>query len=241
MDYYVPNDFSGWRYQQLVRPEHDAIDYARVQSLLFYYNGLPGKSTVACGIDDVKALRSLDARELVDPYIEVSGQRFTWQGRLAEGQYLTFWPGEPVRRHGPPLEQPEVGPPVADGPALPAGQLHRPLRLGRRSGHAAARPRDAAASRTTPPSLTLSVRARYSSIISLCCPFWMKDRRSCPGCNASCDVGRSLFGLCYWTLDIGYSMFDRFRWPLNVRCSMFDVHFRLLEQQPDSLTPARSS
>ena len=73
MDYYVPNDFTDWRYQQLVRPEHDAIDYARVQSLLLYYNGLPGKSTVACGIDDVKALRSLDARELVDPYIEVAG------------------------------------------------------------------------------------------------------------------------------------------------------------------------
>jgi hypothetical protein len=89
---------------------------------LFYYNGLPGKSTVACGIDDVKALRSLDARELVDPCIEVSGQRFTWQGRLAEGQYLTFWPGEPVRRHGLPLEQPEVGPAVADGPALPPGE-----------------------------------------------------------------------------------------------------------------------
>ena len=32
-------------------------------------------------------------------------------------------------------------------------------------------------------------------------------------------------------------MFDRFHW--NVRCSMLDVHFRLLEQQPDSLTHAR--
>ena len=92
MDYYVPNDFIGWRYQQLARPEQDPIDYAQVQSLMFYYNGLPGKTTVACGIDDVKALRSLDARELVDPYVEVAGQRFTWQGRLAEGQYLTFWP-----------------------------------------------------------------------------------------------------------------------------------------------------
>ncbi|MHB8972519.1 MAG: CIA30 family protein [Pirellulaceae bacterium] len=122
MDYYIPNDFTDWRYQQLVRPERDAIDYSRVQSLLLYYNGLPGNSTVACGIDDVKALRSLDTRELVDPYVEVAGTRCTWKGRLAEGQYVTFWPGEPVRRNGLPLEQPEIGPVVAAGPALPPGE-----------------------------------------------------------------------------------------------------------------------
>ncbi|MHB8952316.1 MAG: CIA30 family protein [Pirellulaceae bacterium] len=122
MDYYVPNDFAGWRYQQLIRPEQDAIDYAEVRSLLFYYNGLPGKSTITCGIDDVKALRSLDTRELVDPYVEVAGTRFTWTGRLAEGQYITLWPGEPARRNGLPLEQPEIGPVVAQEPALSPGE-----------------------------------------------------------------------------------------------------------------------
>ena len=95
-DYYVTNDFVGWRYQQLARPEKDPIDYAKVRSLMFYYNGLPGKTTVACGIDDVKALRSLDTP--VDRR-SVRGDRrqaLAWKGTLNDGQYLFFWPGEPV-------------------------------------------------------------------------------------------------------------------------------------------------
>jgi hypothetical protein len=75
MDYYVPNKYVGWRYHQLLRPQRDPIDYHRVSSLTFYYNGLPAKKKVACAIDDVKALRSVDEPVLVDPYVKIAGRR----------------------------------------------------------------------------------------------------------------------------------------------------------------------
>ena len=103
-------------------PAQDPIDYSQVRSLTFYYNGLPGRKTVACGIDDVKALRSLDERQVVDPVVEVGDQRFTWYGTLREGQYLILWPGEPIRRYGPPLTEPESSATPAETFTLPTGE-----------------------------------------------------------------------------------------------------------------------
>jgi len=120
-DYYITNDFVGWRYQQLARPEKDPIDYAKVRSLTFYYNGLPGKTTVSCGVDDVRALRTLDAQTLADPYVEIDGNRWEWKGLLAAGQYLFFWPDEPVTRYGLPLKQPEPSSEKAAAVVLSAG------------------------------------------------------------------------------------------------------------------------
>lgn len=122
MDYYITNNFTGWRYQQLSRPAQDPIDYSQVHSLTLYYNGLPGRKTVTCGLDDVKALRKLDERQVVDPVVQVGERRFTWSGTLHEGQYLILWPGEPIRRYGPPLGEPEPSATPAGTFALPAGQ-----------------------------------------------------------------------------------------------------------------------
>ena len=47
--------------------------------------------------------------EIVDPVIEAGGCRWAWQGKLTEGQFLFFWPGEPVSRYGPALKTPERG------------------------------------------------------------------------------------------------------------------------------------
>jgi hypothetical protein len=107
-DYYVQNDFTGWRYQQLARPAPDPIDYRQVRYLGFYYNGLPGKTTVSCGIDGIKALQALDARAVVNPRVELGGRIWSWTGSLQEGQSLVLWPGEPIRRYGPSLAEPET-------------------------------------------------------------------------------------------------------------------------------------
>jgi hypothetical protein len=112
MDYYIKNDYAGWRYHQLPRPERDAIDYTDVRSLLLYYNGLPGKRTITCGVDDIRALPAIDKPELIDPWVEVGGRRFSWRGALGEGQYLEFWPGQAGQRHAPGLAEPERGPAV---------------------------------------------------------------------------------------------------------------------------------
>lgn len=109
MDYYIKNDYTGWRYHQLARPETDAIDYADLRALLLYYNGLPGERTITCGIDDIRALPEIDTLELTDPWVEVDGQRFPWSGALGEGQYLEFWPGQAARRHAAGLKEPQNG------------------------------------------------------------------------------------------------------------------------------------
>lgn len=121
-DYYIQNNYTGWRYQQLVRPASDPIDYGKVRSLLLYYNGLPGKSSVSCGIAGIKALRSVDSRAIVDPWVEVAGKRFAWKGSLTEGQYLFFWPGEPVRVFGRPLKEAQLSADAWENVSVPAGQ-----------------------------------------------------------------------------------------------------------------------
>lgn len=106
MDYYIENDYEGWRYHQLERPETDTIDYRQVRSLLVYYNGLPGKTTVTCGIDGVKAIARLDRQTISDPWIEIGPHRLTATATLGEGQYLFAWPDEPIRVYGTPRQAP---------------------------------------------------------------------------------------------------------------------------------------
>ena len=111
-DYYIENNYQGWRYHQLTRPEKDAIDYANVRGLLLYYNSLPGGRSVTCGVDDIRAIPEIDKLIINDPWVEIEGCRFAWKGKLGETQYLTFWPGEAALRHAPGLESPETGPTV---------------------------------------------------------------------------------------------------------------------------------
>jgi len=119
--YVVANDFIGWRYHQIPRPTKDPIDYTKVCALMFYYEGLPGKTEVACGIDEVKALRVLDTPAISDPWVELGGKRLTWKGTLTQGQYLVVWPGEPIMHFGLPLQKPEQSLYDAEDSSLPAG------------------------------------------------------------------------------------------------------------------------
>ena len=122
VDYYIKNDFRGWRYQQLARPAKDSIDYTNVRRLLFYYNQLPAKTTVSCAIDDVKALPALDDRALRNPYIELARKRLAVDAALTEGQFLIVWPNESAKTYGPPLQAPRSCPMPADSAILPQGK-----------------------------------------------------------------------------------------------------------------------
>jgi hypothetical protein len=39
--------------------------------------------------------------EILDPSIEIAGHRLRWEGKLTPGQFLFFWPGEPITRYSP--------------------------------------------------------------------------------------------------------------------------------------------
>jgi hypothetical protein len=139
IDYYVTNNFTGWRYQQLARPEKDPIDYRQMRYMTIYYNGLPGKTSVSCAIDDVKALRTLDTQAIRDPYVEIDGKRYGWKGTLTEGQYVFLWPDEPICRYGLPLQLPEISGEKFPSVVLPpgdysvtfgcSGNLYSPVRV----------------------------------------------------------------------------------------------------------------
>jgi hypothetical protein len=53
-------------------------------------------------------MHALKGAEIVDPWVELDGHRWTWQGKLTEGQFLFFWPGERITRYGPALKTPET-------------------------------------------------------------------------------------------------------------------------------------
>jgi hypothetical protein len=54
--------------------------------------------------------------------VELQGERLAWKGSLAEGQYLIFWPGEPIRVYGLPLKEPDDTAGACPPISLPAGQ-----------------------------------------------------------------------------------------------------------------------
>lgn len=120
-DFYITNDYEGWRYYQLVRPQPDLIDYNQVRTLNFYYNGLPAHTAVSCAIDDVKALPGIDVQTLTDPWFELGGNRLAWKGTLTAGQYLFLWPGEASRCYGPAFAEPVMGDGTVPVVVLPEG------------------------------------------------------------------------------------------------------------------------
>lgn len=121
-DFYITNDYTGWRYQQLTRPESDPIDYTQVRRFNLYYNALPANTSVACAIDDVKALPEIDERTLANPWLEIDGRKIACPGILRDGQYVFLWPGEPPRHYGLPLTEPLAGDSPVETFALPEGE-----------------------------------------------------------------------------------------------------------------------
>jgi hypothetical protein len=116
-DWYVTNDFTGWRYVQLARPDGPSslpVDYRRIEHLQFYYNGLPPRQSVTMAIGEVRALPALDEAELVEPVIEVAGRRIVFPTTLRAGERLVWFPGEAPyvvpARQGPRRDLPAVPP-----------------------------------------------------------------------------------------------------------------------------------
>jgi hypothetical protein len=64
----------------------------------------------------------LDDQTIVDPFVEVGGKRWEWKGELRTGQYVFFWPDQPITRYGLPLRQPQRLPKNAASVMLPAGE-----------------------------------------------------------------------------------------------------------------------
>jgi len=93
-DYYIANDYQGWRYHQLAWPSRNPIDCGHVSSMTWYFNNLPPHSTVSCEVAGVRALPALDQPTLEQPSLTVGTISLSWPVSLHAGQTLTHWPRE---------------------------------------------------------------------------------------------------------------------------------------------------
>ncbi len=122
LDFYIDNDYTGWRYQQLPWPESRTMDLTQVRSLSIYYNGLPANKTIACGIDGIKAIPAIDQPSIVNPYVQIGLKRMEWKGKLKQGEYLVIWPEEPVLHYRQDRTLPTVTSTIAPSFTLPKGK-----------------------------------------------------------------------------------------------------------------------
>jgi len=113
--------FKGWRLKVFHMPENADIDWSKIDYMIFYYNKIPANTTVACGIDGVKALpRLARMAALSGMELTVNGRRIPLPGELRNGQTLTtnslgtcaLWPGgmKPARRLSDPGSTFELAP-----------------------------------------------------------------------------------------------------------------------------------
>ncbi len=121
-DYYIKVDYDGWRYHQLLRPEEDPIDYTQVRFLIFYYNGMPAKSTCTVFVDDVKALAAVDECPLVNPACEINGSRLAFPVSLQPGERIVYRGPSDCRVLGGQQALPQTLTPQGAAPALHPGK-----------------------------------------------------------------------------------------------------------------------
>jgi len=113
-DMVTPVTFSGWRYIEH-RLDKPALDLARIEYLLLFYNGLPAATGVLCAVDDIKAIRS--SAYLETPILTVGESQLSVPVRLYPGQRLRSRDGQTWETLG------------TDGSTLASGKLSGPAPL----------------------------------------------------------------------------------------------------------------
>ncbi len=106
-DHYIPVDFTGWRYFELVEPEgerwqqyawpygnsyaifREHVDFRQVASVNFWFNNLPPRQGVACQISPVRGL-SVFSNKIKNPAITIGGQTIVFPVEMESGGYLEF-------------------------------------------------------------------------------------------------------------------------------------------------------
>jgi len=89
-DYYTKLDFTTWRYVELTRPAMGEADRRRVTGLAFYLLSIPARGSAACQIDDVRALRAVPRREVVNPKITIGDATLSFPTTLRTGDSLVL-------------------------------------------------------------------------------------------------------------------------------------------------------
>ena len=137
-DHYIPIDFTGWRYFELVEHEggrisdfswpyggaysiyREDVSFGAIESFSLWYNNLPKGKEVTCYLSPVRAL-PLVAAKLINPAVTVNGQTLTFPVEMEPGQYLEFHSPDDCKLYGRKGELIVEVSPQGDVPALDPG------------------------------------------------------------------------------------------------------------------------
>ena len=117
-DHYVPIDFTGWRYFELIEPEgsrwsdyrwpygnlyaiyRESIQHGQIASLGLWYNNLPADKKTTCYLSPIKAL-PLVQTTLIRPTIRVGDVVLALPVDIDSGSYLEFHSADDCKLYGP--------------------------------------------------------------------------------------------------------------------------------------------
>jgi hypothetical protein len=137
-EHYLPVDFTGWRYFELIEPEGEryahytwpygdnysiyffSLDYPHLESLSVWYNNLPPGKPVSCYLSPIKALPLVKAK-LSNPVVTVNGRTLKFPTQIESGCCLEFRSLADCKLYGPDMELRAEVKPEGDVPLLEAG------------------------------------------------------------------------------------------------------------------------
>jgi hypothetical protein len=137
-DHYIPIDFTGWRYFELIEPEgqrHDdyqwpyggiyaiyreSVRYSHVETIGLWYNNLPVGKPATCYLSPIKALPLVKIR-LVQPAITIGNATITFPVEIESGSYLEFNSMTDCKLYGPKGELLREVTPQGQVPTLNSG------------------------------------------------------------------------------------------------------------------------
>ncbi len=138
-EYYVPIDFTGWRYVELVEPEgercdqyawpyighyyalyREVVDMTRVESLSLWYSNVPAGKTATCYLSPIRAVPVFDSK-VIDPSVTIAGRTITFPATIGTGCYLEYRSPTDCRLYGRKGELISEVEPQGDAPVLEPG------------------------------------------------------------------------------------------------------------------------
>jgi hypothetical protein len=137
-DHYIPIDFTGWRYFELIEPEgerhaqyawpyggiysiyRESVSYGQVASLGLWYNHLPPGQRAVCYLSPIQAL-PLVSTKLVNPAVSIAGQRVVFPVEIESGCYLECHSADDCQLYGPQGQRLRSVVPEGEIPWLEAG------------------------------------------------------------------------------------------------------------------------
>ncbi len=117
-DHYIPIDFTGWRYFELIEPEgaryadfswpygniysiyRESVQFNAISSLGLWYNNLPADKEVRCHLSPIKAI-PLARTRVVRPTVAIGGRSIVFPVEIESGCYLEFTSRSDCKLYGP--------------------------------------------------------------------------------------------------------------------------------------------